>query len=190
MLREASGMHNKNQLMTVALGRVPQELREATMRKIATVLVFAALVTGCVDGKFHKKSITGGPCAPAVPTGYTYTGIAYGDSKMAVIPVSRIRAGTEWRFYLLPIDSLGGATQYGNAKVTINGKPAPYTPPTPPANDDWIDAFGTYNNATVAGRSRYIALCVSDEVVPGQNWQYEVTIETIGTLDPRGRVEE
>jgi len=160
------------------------------MRKTATVLVFLALSTGCVDGKFHKSDITGGPCAPAIPTGYTYTGIAYGDSKMVVIPISRIRAGTEWRFYLLPIDSLGGATQFGDALVTIDGKPAPYTPPTPPANDDWIDVSKSYNNATVAGRSRYIALCVPTDVEEHQVWQYLVKIETIGTLDPRAHVEE
>jgi hypothetical protein len=189
MLREASGMLEKNQLMTVALDGVPEDLREATMRKIATVLVIAALSTGCADGKFQKSSITGGPCAPAIPTGYTYTGIAYGDSKMAVIPVSQIRGGTEWRFYLLPIDSLGGATQYGNAMVTIDGKPPPPPQPTPPATDDWIDASGTYNTATVAGRSRYIALCVPNELVRGQDWRYEVTIDTVGTLDPRGHVE-
>ncbi len=158
------------------------------MRRIIAVLVITFLFAGCADGKFHRKTLTAGPCGTT--TGYTYTGIAYGDSKLMVIPISKIRANTEWRFYLLPIDSLGGATAYGDAMVTIDGKPAPYVPPNPPANDDWLKVEGTYNLATVSGRAHYISLCVDADVVPGQQWQFLVDVDTIGHLDPRGHVEE
>lgn len=155
------------------------------MSKRITVLVITILLAGCVDGKFHKRSITGGPCGTV--SGYTYTGIAYGDSKMVVIPVSKIRADTEWRFYLLPIDSLGGTTAYGDKTVKIDGKPPPYTPP---ANDDWIDGEKSYDTATVSGKSRYITVCVPSTVVKGQTWEYLVHVDTVGTLDPRGHVEK
>lgn len=154
------------------------------MKKIITLLVIAFVFSGCADGKFRRTSIKGGPCGDV--TGYTYTGIAYGDSKMVVIPVSRIRQDSEWRFYLLPIDSLGGTTAYGDKIVKIDGKPAPYTPP---ANDDWLKAEGTYNSAAVSGRSRYITACVPSSVVKGQYWEFLVNVDTVGELDPRGHVE-
>ena len=58
------------------------------MRRTIGTLMIAFLFAGCADGKFHKKNITTGPCAPA--SGYTHTVIAYGDGKMVVIPISEI----------------------------------------------------------------------------------------------------
>jgi hypothetical protein len=184
----------------VALDRTLEILGEATMRRIISAFVLAVLFAGCAsDGKFHKSDITTGPCAPAV--GYTYTGIAYGDSKLVVIPLSTIKANTEWRFYLLPIDSLGGKTVYGDSTVTIDGKLVglesldnsgaltPYVLPTPPPlNDDWLAASGTYNTAFVDRNKRYLVACVPADVQIDQEWRYLVEIDNVGEVDPRGHV--
>ncbi len=183
----------------MALERIPEVLEEATMRRITSALVITFLFAGCVDGKFHKRDITTGPCAPAV--GYTYTGIAYGDSKLVVIPLSTIKANTEWRFYLLPIDSLGGKTVYGDSTITIDEKAVglasldrsgaltPYVLPTPrPVDDDWLAASGTYNTANVDGTKRYLVACVPADVQIDQEWRYLVEIDNVGEVDPRGHV--
>ena len=171
------------------------------MRMMISVLVFSVLLAGCVNGKFHKESITGGACAGTV-NGYTHTLVAYGNGKIVVIPLSRIRANTEWRFYLYPLDKQGGSAAYGDSMVTIDGKAAgddvlrtgatslaPYVLPTPPSDDDWLEASGTFNSATGTGSKRYITVCVDADVEVDQEWQYLVTIDDVGQVDPHGKVE-
>ena len=151
------------------------------MRKITTVLMFAILFVGCAtNGQFNKKTLDAGTCIDK--TGYTYTGIAYGESKLVVIPLSEIRRDSEWRFYLLPIDNLGGATKYGGSKVTIKGKVGD-------ASDNWIDVFGNFDDNRSVGGKSYIFVCVPSTVAVGQEFEFEVTVDSIGYLDPRARVE-
>lgn len=170
------------------------------MRMMISVLVFSVLLAGCVNGKFHKESITGGPCGTV--NGYTYTLVTYGNGTIAVIPLSKIKAKTEWRFYLYPLDKQGGSTAYGDSTVTIDGKAAgddvlrtgatslaPYVLPTPPLNDNWLSATGTFNTATGTGSKRYITACVDPGVEVDQEWQFLVTIDDVGQVDPRGKVE-
>lgn len=175
------------------------------MRRIISVLAFLVLMTGCANGKFNTQSITGGPCGNV--SGYTFTAIAYGTGALNVIPISNIRANTEWRFYLKPIAKLGGAALYGDSTVTISGKPAgtdvpnsngtalvPYvlpTSPPPPLNKTWLSATGDFNvNHKVGPRNaRYISTCVPANVQAGQDWHFMVKVDDVGTLDPRGRVQ-
>lgn len=170
------------------------------MKKTISLFLLSVVLTGCVNGKFHRKTISSGPCGPVA--GYTYTLITYGNGTVIVIPLSKIRANTEWRFYLYPLKKLGGSDAYGNSMVTIKGKNAsdnvlvsgartlsPYVIPSPPANDSWLSASGTFNSASGTGRKRYITACVDPDVQPGQEWQYLVTIEDVGEVDPRGHVE-
>ena len=173
------------------------------MRKIISVLVIAILFTGCVNGRFHSRPVTDGACGIGTTVdGYTYTGIAYGDGKILVIPLSKIRADTEWRFFLLPIDSLGGSTAYGGSTVTIDGKTAgdmvltsggtlgSYTIPMPPADDSWLTATGSFNSPNGIYRGTpYIAACVHKDVKKDQEWHFTVDITDVGSVDPRGRVE-
>jgi hypothetical protein len=171
------------------------------MRIMISVLVFSVLLAGCVNGKFHRKSITGGAC-PGTVDGYTYTLVTYGNGKIIVIPLSNIRANSEWRFYLYPLDNLGGRTAYGNSTVTIDGKAAggnvlltgapslaPYVLPSPPLDDNWLSAAGTFNTATGTGSKRYITACVHPDVQENQEWQFLVNIDDVGQVDPRGKVE-
>ena len=170
----------------MALDRIPEVLEETTMRRIIGVLVIAFLFAGCVDGKFHKRDITTGPCAPAV--GYTYTAIAYGDGKLVVIPISEIREDTEWRFYLVPLDNLGGRTPPNNVSIKIVGQD-PADPPVASGGDNtWIDIDESYDTATMAGNKRYLVQCTPDTLVHDDEHKFEVIIDGIGTLDPRGHV--
>lgn len=151
-------------------------------------LVFVVIAAGCVDGRFHKKTITGGAC-PGTVSGYTYTGIVYGESHLVVIPLSKIRAGTEWRFYLLPTDRSRGSssTALASRKVIIDGKPAG---PLPPGPNQWILTDGDFAGGTPAGNVRYLSQCVPATLVEGEEFEYLVDVEGIGTLDPRARVEK
>ena len=168
---------------------VPEVLEEVAMRKIVPVLMFTILFVGCVtDGGFNKKTLDDGTCIDK--SGYTYTGIAYGESKLMVIPLSEIRRNTEWRFYLLPIDNLGGATKYGESMVTIEGK-------SEKSSDDWIDASGKFNARIAKNGQSYIFVCVPETVeIEGEQvkieddlvFEFKVTVDSIGYLDPRARV--
>ncbi len=173
-----------------------------TMSRIMSILVFSVLMTGCANGKFNTLSITGGAC-PGTVSGYTFTYVAYGTGALNVIPISNIRANTEWRFYLKPIDKLGGAL-YRAKTVTVAGKPVgslvpnstdtalvPYAYPGPPGNDTWLSATGSYNIPDGSGPGRtgpYIVACVDPAVLRNQEWHFEVTVEDVGKVDPRGRV--
>jgi hypothetical protein len=165
----------------------PQGFEEAIMKRITGALVIAFLFAGCADGKFHKRNITTGPCGPVV--GYTYTAIAYGDGKLVVIPVSDIRANTEWRFYLFPLDNLGGKTPSNNVHIKIKGQNPAVPPVASGGNNIWIDIDGSYNTATKDGSLRFLVDCTPASLVSGDEHKFEVTIDGIGTLDPRGHVD-
>ena len=157
------------------------------MRKITAVLVPAILFAGCTaDGKFHKRPITGGPCGDV--SGYTYTGIVYGDSTIAIIPISNIRADTEWRFFLFPIKEQSDLENWDEVEVKVKGKPV--GSPQPADYNDWIKVSGSFNSSKSLDRKRYIVNCVPETVAKDDVYTYEVTVEGIGTIDPRGRVEK
>jgi hypothetical protein len=156
------------------------------MRRIMGALMIAFLFAGCADGKFHTRDITTGPCAPA--TGYTHTIVAYGDGKLVVIPISEIREDTEWRFYLAPLDNLGGRTPPNNVSIKIKGQNPAKPPVASGGTNTWIDVDESYDTATVAGSNRYLVVCTPENLVDEDEHKFEVTVEGIGTLDPRGRV--
>ena len=89
------------------------------------------LLAGCctTGGNFCKRSLPSDVCATGTISGYTLTGIAYGDSSLIVVPISHIRRDTEWRFRLQPIKLDSDYEDYKDAIVTIEGKPAEGTQP-------------------------------------------------------------
>lgn len=152
------------------------------MHKILMTLSVAIIVAGCAtDGRFRSVSIVGGPCGDV--SGYTVTGIAYADSKLIVVPVSRIRADSEWRFYLRPVTNPTDPENYRDALVKIKGKFPAVNPP--PDRNDWIDVEGTWNGTP----SRYLVECVPDDLDEGEEFEFLVNVEFIGQLDPRARVD-
>jgi hypothetical protein len=153
------------------------------MHKTLITLFITLFVAGCAaDGSFRSVRIDSGPCGNV--RGYTVTGILYADSKLVVVPMSRIRAGTEWRFYLRPVTNPNDPANYRDAKVTIDGKfPASEDPPN---RNDWIDVSGSYNGAA----DRYLVECVPEDVKKGDTFEFLVNVESVGQLDPRARVED
>lgn len=144
------------------------------MKKIAAILVIAALVAGCVDGKFVKRS-TANKCGG---TGWTHTAIHYGDSRVIVIPLSDVVAGEEMRFFLIPEIRGRAALDYSDAQIKVTSKPA----------DAWFDTkAGKFTDAPI------ISTCVKDGLATGTGFEYKVEVEfPAGTqkalLDPRAIV--
>ena len=157
------------------------------MRKALALIAVLVFISGCcTDGNFCKNSIHSAACAGPVD-GYTLTAVAYGDSKLLVVPLSDIRNDTEWRFILKPLkrrtDPAG--SDYDNATVTISGKGA---------SDAWINTAGPGNSpisGTLASDGMLTA-CVKNlpDTTIGSEYSYIVHVDTVGTLDPRGRVEK
>jgi hypothetical protein len=161
-------------------------LGEKKMRRILAIVLVTALFSGCVNGRFQEKSIHSDACGGTVK-GFTITYIAYGDSKLMVIPLSKIRNHTEWRFILDPltIRKSDSGKDYKDSKVTITGKRA---------EDVWLNTAalgdmlvsGTYNGAT----DHMLTACV--EITPephlGDSFYFVVDVEDIGTLDPRADI--
>lgn len=158
--------------------------------RVLTILFVATLFAGCCtftrDGGFCSRSINSVACNSQVD-GYTRTVILYGDSKIAVVPISHVRSNTEWRFRLqpvvLPTDNQG--IDYNNVDVTITGKPAQN--PLPPDHNDWITVSGSYNGA--AGNNHNLVLCTKANLgAQGTTYEYEVKVDTVGIIDPRADV--
>ena len=174
------------------LRSVPDEahevLEETKMRKILVIISVSVLFSGCcTNGSFCKGRIASAACGVDVD-GYTRTAVAYGDGKLVVIPISTIKANTEWRFYLVPLDNLGGRTPPENTSITIKGQ-HPADPPVASGGDnEWIETAGDYGTANSLGKVRYLAQCTPETLVQGDDHKFEVTVDGIGTLDPRGRV--
>lgn len=152
------------------------------MKRIALVLLFSFSFAACVtDGRFYPGPITGGPC-PGTVTGYTLTVIAYGDSTLAVIPISKINPNSEWRFELAPITKSGDPEDYRNANVNIVGKPSTTMSPGP---NDWINVSGEKSVA----KDGVLTECVPATLL-NDTYEYFVEVEFVGTLDPRAKVIE
>ena len=66
------------------------------------LLVGIALALAGCNGKFVRDTFTSSACGGVPFRGYTATHIAYGDSYLVVIPISKIRPETEFRFVLSP----------------------------------------------------------------------------------------
>ena len=152
------------------------------MKRILIMFVVTVISAGCAtDGRFRSVSITGGPCGDV--SGYTVTGIAYADSKLVVVPISRIRPDTEWRFYLRPVTNPNDPDNYRDAMVTIKGK-FPATNP-PPDRSDWIDVAGSYNGTP----GHYLVECVPAALTSGEEFEFLVDVQFVGELDPRAKVD-
>ena len=162
------------------------------MRRTLTILLITALFAGCADGKFRSKIIPSAVCGGTVD-GYTVTYIAYGDSKLVVIPISIISDQTEWRFILRPVKigkSVSG-DDYKGKKVTITGM----SPAEPPGHNDWIDTAGTASGNAISGTyndaaDHMLTACVKElpDTTPGTTYEFVVDVQDVGTLDPRAKV--
>ena len=150
------------------------------MPRLITILLVSVILAGC-DGTFRSRPFQSTACNGQVE-GYTGTIIAYGDSKLVVIPLSDIRENTEWRFILRPLNigTVDPPINFNNALVTIKGKRFP-------GDDDWIEVSGTY--AGTANDKHTLRECVKPPVTDeGTDYTFLVNVEGIGELDPRARI--
>lgn len=141
------------------------------MFRTIPIILVALLLAGCPDGRFIKINEPN-TCST---TGWTLTGIHYGDSRIVVIPISEVVEDGELRFVLLPADERTDTRDYKDVTVTVVGKPPAtwFTPKTGEASS----GDGT------------IRVCMDDtELDPGDEFEYEVIVDTVGTLDPRATV--
>ena len=138
------------------------------MKRIFAVILMAILLAGC-EGKFIKKNVPN-TCGN---TGWTLTTVHYGDAYIAVIPISEIVDGAEWRFVLDPGPDSGGV-DYGDSTVKVRGKTA----------GGWFD-----EEEGTANTDGSIKVCIdSGSLSEGDIVFYDVEVVGLGTLDPRGRV--
>lgn len=144
---------------------------ENKMFRVAAIFLLVGLLAGCRHGEFIKINEPN-TCGT---TGWTLTGIHYGDSRIVVIPVSEVVEDGELRFVLLPADERTDTKDYKDVTVTVVGKPPAswFTPKTGKASS----GDGT------------IRVCMDDtELDPGDEFEYEVIVDTVGVLDPRATV--
>jgi hypothetical protein len=106
--------------------------------------------------------------------GGTFVNVHYGDSEIKVHPIANVHRGAALEFRLKPNRRKSDPVNYENVKVKIKGAK------TPPAS--WIDLEDSYANSN--GK---LVVCVPDSVAKG-TYYYEVTVDGVGTLDPRADV--
>ena len=144
------------------------------MKKIIAVPVMAALMVGCADGKFVKRS-SDNNCGG---TGWTHTAIHYGDSRLIVIPLSDVVAGEEMRFFLLPQIRGRGAIDYSAAEITVKSDPE--------------NSFFDTQAVTFTKSTPIISTCVKEGLAVGDDFKYIVEVKfdgkVIAMLDPRAIV--
>ena len=156
------------------------------MRKVPIVLFVLISVVGCRDGQFISKPITSACGGSGISlTGYTLTGIHYGDSRLFVLPISKIKPESEFRFGLIPKSrKTDPPVVYKDAFVTITS--ADDDLDVPP---DWLDVSGTFN-----ADGGTLVTCVPKEAgLKNEQYKFAVTVswpgtdpaDTLGMLDPR-----
>lgn len=146
------------------------------MNKAIAILLTAAVMTGCSNGKFVSRSVDN----QCDGKGWTHAIVHYGDSRVVVVPLSDVEAGQEMRFFLIPQRKGRGAKDYQNATVKIKGK----------ASAPWF--------AEIKGTAKdlFISTCVDDSLAIGDIFEYDVRVywptdantDLKATLDPRAVV--
>lgn len=131
----------------------------------------AALVSACAtDGKPIASADVIEPCSKP---GYTQTKVRYGDSRIIVKPLSKVRPGTAFRFKLQPQRSASDETDYRTVLVTIKSKGSVWLPET----------SGTFEDA----RDGLLTSCVPPDLQE-KVYYYLVEVDDVGVLDPRADV--
>lgn len=160
------------------------------MRKLTLFILVLAVTAGCRDGQFIKNGFTSTSCGGGgiSLTGYTVTAIRYGDSRLRIIPVSKLRPESEFRFGLLPkVKDSDPPVNFRDAFVTISSDDDDGDTPA-----NWLDVSGT-----MSGSGGSLVVCVPAETgLAKTQYKYAVTVswpgtattDTLGYLDPRARI--
>ena len=160
------------------------------MKKTIVLFLMLPIVAAC-NGMPVKSTFTSEVCKdaanePIEMSGFTATAVVYGDSYLVVIPISKVRENTEFRFGLMPKKRSNQNRDYKTAKVSITSDDDDGDTPA-----DWLDVEGTYADA-VDGT---LVACVPDFALGDdekKTYKYKVTISdgptVYGYLDPRADI--
>jgi len=158
------------------------------MKRLIILLCVLVVSAGCRDGQFIKKAYTSSACSSASFSGYTATIVHYGDSRLFVLPISKIRPESEFRFLLLPkVRKTDPPVDYKNAFVSITSDDDDGDTPA-----NWLDVKGTLN-----ADGKTLVTCVpSASGLTKSQYKYKVTVswpseapaDALGYLDPRADV--
>ena len=151
------------------------------MKRILLFIVVAAALSACASsGKPRKKIFNSDLCGDV--TGYTVAYFVYGEGKMVIVPLSKVKTGSVFIIGLKPLDG------YEDADVTVTQSSG-----TP----DWIDPdpdTNQYQNLPKKGfftKSAWLEVgCPKDDAV-GTIYKYAIEVEKDGVkniLDPRADV--
>ena len=148
------------------------------MKRIFLLLIIAVALGACkFDGKPRKKAFNSPMCGDV--KGYTVGYVVYGDSKLVMIPLSKVRTNTVFVVGLKPLDG------YEAANVTVAGM----------GEAAWINNQGKYTDPRVPPYPRHALEvgCVPETAPVGATYKFDVKVEkgpVIHILDPRAEVVE
>jgi len=146
------------------------------MQRIVLILLAAVLFTACSNGRPKKASFQSTVCNRPV-LGFTMTAIHYGDSRVIVLPVSKVRANTEFRVRLVPKHrSKTDQIDYNTIDVAVTGKSA---------QSSWINGSGDFNSSS---HGMIVVGCVPQAATVGTSYEYKVEVPGVGIIDPRAGV--
>ncbi len=140
------------------------------------------LLTGCGYGRFIHANAPN-TCSG---TGWAIAGVRYGDARVQVVPITNLRAGAEFRIFLIPKVEDTDPDNVKNWIVTIEGKES-----GPGQRDEWItQTSGTYNGT--AEQRHTMKICVPEDA--DDDYYYYVTVQDVNDddvarLDPRVHVQ-
>lgn len=142
------------------------------MKRTIVFLLLTAILTGCAQyGTLNKNKFYSDVCKKEVK-GKTDEKFDYGDSSLRAKAKSNVGNDTEFRIELKPDPG------YENSDVTTKCVSS-----SPTGIDcTWLDK--TQKEST----SKYMVFCVPDGLPLGAIFKYEISVPTIGTLDPRVEV--
>lgn len=147
------------------------------MKKLILLISVATVLSACVNGVPKKKVFSSNLCGNVA--GYTISYIAYGEGKMVMIPLSKVRTETVFVVKLRPLDG------FEDADVTVTG--------TSPNAIPWLTGeTGQYENLPkgIYPKGSLEVGCVPADP-EGTSYKFEVKVEkgdVTNILDPRARV--
>lgn len=142
------------------------------MQRTVLVLLASVMLSACAsEGKFVESD----SMASCGGHGGTFINLHYGDSELSTNPIAHVRPGGDFEIRLKPkrrADDPAGVN-YEEVGVNVAGKPS-----DPAAA--WITASGSYDDS----KDHKLVICV-DPNQPEGDYNYEITVDHVGFLDPR-----
>ncbi len=146
------------------------------MKRTVLLATFVALLAGCTAGGTPTIRPIDSPLCGSVE-GFTISYFAYGEGKMVVVPLSKVRPNTVFVIGLKPLDG------FGDADVTVTGTSG---------NGSWINATGKHDDLPkgIYPRGALEVGCVPSDP-EGTEYKYKIDVakgDVMNSLDPRARV--